>query len=174
MKFKIVPLIIILLFIIMFVFFYKGLKNSNIYTPDLNTKKDIPEFTALVFDKNIKINSKEIFKDDQFFLLNIWASWCVPCKDEHPYLIILSKKENLKIVGLNYKDKQNNAVKFLNQLGNPYDLILKDIDGTKSIFLGAYGVPETFLIDNELNILKKYIGPININDVNEINKLIND
>ena len=106
MKIKIFPLIIILLFIIMFFFFYKGLKNSNIYTPDLNTKKDIPEFTAKFFDKNIKINSKEIFKMTNFILLNIWASWCVPCKDEHPYLIILSKKKNLKIVGLNYKDNK--------------------------------------------------------------------
>ena len=171
MKIKIVPLIIILLFIIMFVFFYKGLKNSNIYTPDLNTKKDIPEFTALVFDKNIKINSKEIFKDDQFFLLNIWASWCVPCKDEHPYLIILSKKENLKIVGLNYKDKKNKAKIFLNDLSNPYDLILVDENGTVSIEWGAFGVPETFLIYNK-KIIKKLIGPINEKSLNEIVELI--
>ena len=75
-------------------------------------------------------------------------------------LKIFQKLHNLKIIGLNYKDKKDNAQKFLEELGNPYDIILKDPNGTKSIFLGAYGVPETFIIDRELNILKKYIGPI--------------
>ena len=84
----------------------------------------------------------------------------------------MSSINNLKIIGLNYKDKKNNAQNFLDELGNPYDLILKDPKGTKSIFLGAYGVPETFLIDDKLNILKKYIGPINLEILNEIEKLI--
>ena len=76
------------------------------------------------------------------------------------------------IVGLNYKDKSINAKKFLNELGNPYSTILLDTDGTISIELGAYGVPETFLINNEKKIIKKIIGPINEQLINEINLMI--
>ena len=76
------------------------------------------------------------------------------------------------MIGLNYKDNKNNAQKFLDELGNPYDIILKDENGTKSIFLGAYGVPETFIIDKELNILRKYIGPINLENEIEIKNLV--
>ena len=73
---------------------------------------------------------------------------------------------------MNYKDKKDNAQKFLDELGNPFDIILKDTSGTKSIFLGAYGVPETFVIDRELNILRKYIGPINFENEIEIKQLV--
>ncbi len=163
--------ITIIIFVI-FVFFKSLFENKNYVPKNINNK--IENISIKEFYSDNKLELKKLFDNEKFIIINIWSSWCVPCREEHKYLVNLSEVKNLKIVGLNYKDKQNNAVKFLNQLGNPYDLILKDIDGTKSIFLGAYGVPETFLIDNELNILKKYIGPININDVNEINKLIND
>jgi len=96
----------------------------------------------------------------------------LPCRQEHQYIDNLSKIDNLKIIGLNYKDKEDNAKKFLEELGNPYDIILKDINGTKSIYLGAYGVPETFIIDSELNILRKYIGPLNLENEIEIKKLV--
>ena len=76
------------------------------------------------------------------------------------------------MIGLNYKDKKDNAQKFLDELGNPYDTILTDSNGTKSIFLGAYGVPETFIIGRDLSILKKYIGPINLENEIEIKKFI--
>ena len=163
--------ITIIIFVI-FVFFKSLFENKNYVPKNINNK--IENISIKEFYSDNKLELKKLFDNEKFIIINIWSSRCVPCREEHKYLVNLSEVKNLKIVGLNYKDKQNNAVKFLNQLGNPYDLILKDIDGTKSIFLGAYGVPETFLIDNELNILKKYIGPININDVNEINKLIND
>ena len=88
-------------------------------------------------------------------------------KEEHT---ALWKKAN-KLVGLNYKDKKKNAQKFLKELGNPFDVILSDLDGTKSIFLGAYGVPETLILDSELTIKKKYIGPINSKIVDEIRNL---
>ena len=93
-------------------------------------------------------------------MINICASWCIPCRQEHKYIKILSEVDNLKLVGLNYKDKKNNAEKFLNEFGNPYDIILKDLDGTKSIFFGAYGVPETFFVDPEGNIFHKTIGMV--------------
>ena len=118
------------------------------------------------------VNSLEIFDLNKYYLLNIWSSWCVPCRQEHSILIDLSNNKNLKLIGINYKDKKENAKKFLEELGNPYDIILKDINGTKSIYLGAYGVPETFIIDSELNILRKYIGTLNLENEIEIKKLV--
>ena len=76
--------------------------------------------------------------------MNIWASWCVPCRDEHPFLMNLSDEKNIKIIGLNYKDNNENAKNFLSILNNPYDTILLDLDGTIAIEWGAYGVPESF------------------------------
>ena len=84
----------------------------------------------------------------------------------------LSKKSNLNIIGLNYKDKKNNAIKFLNELGNPFSKILTDPDGIISISLGAYGVPETFLLNDRSKIIKKYIGPLTENNILEIIKII--
>lgn len=93
-------------------------------------------------------------------LVNVWASWCVPCRQEHPFLLELSKDPRIQIVGLNYKDKNANALKFLNELGNPYTAIGVDPNGAASIDWGVYGVPETFLVSPSGEILYKHIGPI--------------
>ena len=85
----------------------------------------------------------------------------------------LSKNSDLYILGLNYKDKKNNSFKFLEELGNPFSKILIDPDGTISISLGAYGVPETFLVNNKSEIIKKYIGPLTNENISEIKKIIN-
>ena len=171
MKIKIFPLFLVIIFLIIFVIFYKGLNNSNIYIPETNLKKDVPYFKVKTIDSEKLIESDEIFKNDKFYLMNIWASWCVPCKEEHPFLVDLNKKRELEIVGLNYKDNKKNAKIFLNDLGNPYDIILMDQDGTISIEWGAYGVPETFLIYNK-KIIKKVIGPLDSKKVFEINELV--
>jgi cytochrome c biogenesis protein CcmG/thiol:disulfide interchange protein DsbE len=157
--------------LIIFLILYEGLKKTNVYEPKTNTKKDIPIFRANIFELDKQINSDDIFKDDGFYLLNIWASWCVPCRKEHSFLMNFSKKKNLKIIGLNYKDKDENARKFLKELGNPYHEVLLDSNGTISIEWGAYGVPETFLIHNR-KIIKKIIGPLNENLFLEIKKMI--
>ena len=171
MKIKILPLVLVISFLIIFLIFYKGLNNSNIYTPETNLKKDVPNFKTKIFNSEKSIGSDEIFENDKFYLVNIWASWCVPCREEHPFLVDLNKKKNLEVVGLNYKDNKKNAKIFLDDLGNPYDIILIDQDGTISIEWGAYGVPETFLIYNK-KIIKKIIGPLDLKKVSEINKLI--
>ena len=172
MKSRVLLLILSILFVLIFFLFFKGLKNSSIYTPVTEIDKDIPSFEAKIFDKNKKINSNEIFIDDnKFYLLNIWASWCVPCIDEHPFLLELTKQKKLKLIGLNYKDNKIKAKKFLNRLGNPYSIILLDYNGTLAIDWGAYGVPETFLI-KEKKIIKKIIGPINDDYLIEIKELI--
>tara|TARA_Y100001936_G_C15931473_1_gene589581 strand:+ start:244 stop:762 length:519 start_codon:yes stop_codon:yes gene_type:complete len=171
MKTKKIPFILIIFFLVVFFVFLKGLKNSNIYTPSVDIELDIPKFEAKLFDSDELINSDEIFSSNKFYLMNIWASWCVPCREEHGFLINLSKKKNLEIIGLNYKDKVQNAKSFLNELRNPYNIIITDIDGTLAIDWGAFGVPETFLIYNK-KVIKKVIGPLNKDILYEINEII--
>ncbi len=95
------------------------------------------------------------------WLLNVWASWCVSCRDEHPFLLELAKQNVVPIVGLNYKDKRDDAMKWLTQFGNPYQLSVVDADGRTGIDFGVYGVPETFVIDRSGVIRYKQIGPLN-------------
>ena len=171
MKAKIFPLFLIFTFSIIFFVFYKSLQNTNIYTPETKSEIKIPNFETKEFFSKDKINSDQIFIGSDYYLLNIWASWCIPCKEEHRYLIDLSKKKNIKIIGQNYKDNFDNAKNFLIKLDNPYDLIFLDYDGTIAIEWGAYGVPETFLIKNN-QIIKKIIGPLNEKLLFEIKELI--
>jgi cytochrome c biogenesis protein CcmG/thiol:disulfide interchange protein DsbE len=94
------------------------------------------------------------------WLLNVWASWCVSCREEHPVLVDLAKKNVLPILGLNYKDKSEDAQRWLKQFGNPYQFSAVDADGRIGIDYGVYGVPETYLIDGEGVIRYKQIGPL--------------
>ena len=171
MKIKIFPTFLIISLLIIFIIFYKGLQNPNIYTPNTSIEKNIPIFETKIFDSEDTVNSKNFFLDNKFYLLNIWASWCVPCRNEHSFLISLSKKRDIEIIGLNYKDNIKNAKNFIRELGNPYSVIFLDLDGTIAIEWGAYGVPETFLIYDK-KIIKKIIGPINDDSFAEIEKMI--
>ena len=171
MKNKLIPLSIISVFIIIFIIFYKGLQNTNIYTPDAKSSLEVPSISVQLFNSNEIVNTLEIFSSDKFYLLNIWSSWCVPCRQEHSILMDLTKNDNLKVIGINYKDTKKNANNFLKELGNPYDKIIFDNKGTNSIEWGAYGVPESFLI-NKNKIIKKYIGPLNKESMKEIKLFI--
>ncbi len=95
-------------------------------------------------------------------LVNVFASWCVPCRQEHPMLKELSKDRRLNIVGINYKDKADNAVRFLGELGNPYAAIGIDPNGRAAIDWGVYGIPETYLVGPDGTILYKKVGPIDV------------
>ena len=170
MKSKIIYYLFIVFFIFVFVVFFKGLNNSNIYTPNTEIKI-IPEFKSKNLTNEKELNSIDIFSKEKFYLLNIWSSWCIPCKDEHPLLVDLGRNEKIELIGLNYKDNFNNAQKFITELGNPYSIILLDEKGTIAIEWGAFGVPETFLI-YEKEIIKRYIGPLNKESINEIEKYI--
>ncbi len=171
MKIRALHWFIILFFLLTFLVFFKGLKNTNIYTPKFQNEKNIPLFKANIFDNNVVVNSDDIFEEKNFYIMNIWASWCLPCREEHTFLMNLKTLNKIKVFGINYKDDLGNAKKFLKELGNPYDLILADKNGTISIEWGAYGVPETFLIYDK-KIIKRFIGPINSNSLLEINNLL--
>ena len=147
--------------------FFLGLNNSSKYNTEnlVGNKIDDFEIKSLVEENKI---DNTILSKNNFTLINFFASWCIPCREEHPFLLLLNKNSNLKIVGVNYKDKKVNALRFLNELGNPYYIIGKDIDGKVSIKFGVYGIPESILIDKNLKIVKKFIGPINKDDYEKI------
>ena len=168
MKKNIFYLSILLFFTFIFTIFYVGLDKPNIYKPKEVKNKNLEEFVSTELFSNKKFNSKDIIENNNFTLINIWSSWCAPCRLEHSLLMELKAKTNINIIGLNYKDKKNNAIKFLNEFGNPFTKILTDPDGTISIELGAYGVPETYLVNSKSKILRKYIGVLKTDDILEI------
>ena len=171
MKNKILPFTVIIFFGIIFLIFFKGLDDTKIYTPNFNIKKEVPFFNTKDFFSGKNIKSSSVFELDKIYLLNIWSSWCVPCRQEHPLLMNLNSENKLNIIGMNYKDNFKNAENFLKELGNPYKEIFIDSDGTIAIEFGAYGVPESFLIYNN-EVIKKYIGPLNQKLIDEIKLLI--
>ena len=170
MRFRLSFIFLFILVSLITVVFYKSLFEVKNYIPK-NINNKIDNISVKEFNTDNNFFLKNLFDEEKIMVINIWASWCVPCRKEHHYIKKLSNINNLKLVGLNYKDKTKNAQKFLEDIGNPFDIILSDTDGTKSIFLGAYGVPETLILDSELTILKKYIGPINSKIVSEIKNL---
>ena len=171
MKNKFLPFSIFIIFIIILIILYKGLQETNIYIPESKSNYEVPSSMVKLFDNNQSVNTIEIFQSDKLYLLNIWSSWCVPCREEHPFLMELKKNKQLKVVGMNYKDTKKNAKNFLEELGNPYDKIIFDNKGTNAIEWGAYGVPESFLINKD-KIIKKYIGPLNQQSIEEIKSYI--
>ncbi|MEO0543473.1 MAG: DsbE family thiol:disulfide interchange protein [Pseudomonadota bacterium] len=108
---------------------------------------DMPAFTSSVIE-------------GQLSLVNVWASWCAPCREEHPFLMDLAGDDRLQIVGLNYKDTPKNASRFLSTLGNPFDAVGADNSGRTAINWGVYGVPETFLVSADGTIIWKHVGPL--------------
>jgi cytochrome c biogenesis protein CcmG, thiol:disulfide interchange protein DsbE len=103
--------------------------------------------------------NSEVFKG-RVTLVNVFASWCVPCREEHPVLLELAKDKRFIIAGLNYKDQPENALRFLAELGNPYAVTGSDLSGRTGIEWGVYGVPETYLVGKAGTVLYKHIGPL--------------
>ena len=164
-------LIFITLFFVIGVFFIGLNRDTNYNTNSLIGKK-IPSINLEYFNEN-KFYKEVDLKKNNYTLINFWASWCAPCRDEHPLLIQLSKEKNLKLLGVNFKDKKRQADLFLVDLGNPYDFLVKDEQGKNSVNLGIYGIPESILVNKDLIILKKFVGPLSIKDFNLIKEIIN-
>ena len=171
-KNKIILIVLLLFFTFCFIVLFKGLNNSNIYVPKEKTEKILKSFTSKDLYLENKISSDQIFVDSEFYVLNIWSSWCVPCRVEHPILMQLSKNKSLKLIGLNYKDNPKNAKKFINEFGNPYFMIITDKNGIISIELGAIGVPETLIINKDKKIIKRFLGALNEEMLKEINLIL--
>ena len=110
------------------------------------------------FQKN---DLEDVLKINKIKIINFWASWCLPCEVEHPILMGLSKKSDFIIIGVNYKDTEEGSAEFLNEKGNPYDLVVIDDEGMMGIEMGLTGVQETIVVNEEGNIIYRIVGPIN-------------
>jgi cytochrome c biogenesis protein CcmG/thiol:disulfide interchange protein DsbE len=147
------------IFLLLVGFLAAGLKLNPREVPSPLVGKPAPAFELPVLQQANKKFAPSDMRG-KVWLLNVWASWCESCRDEHPLLVDLSKKGVLPILGLNYKDKGEDAQRWLARFGDPYQLSAVDTDGRIGIDYGVYGVPETYLIDAEGVIRYKQIGAI--------------
>ncbi len=151
------PLIV---FITLAGFLFVGLRLDPREVPSPLIGKPAPAFDLPVLGATARA-SQDTYKG-KVWLLNVWASWCVSCRDEHPLFVALNKRGELKnLVGLNYKDRTGPAMKWLDDLGDPYAMSIVDADGRVGLDYGVYGVPETFVMDKRGVIRYKHIGPVN-------------
>lgn len=149
----------LLVFILLAGFFTVGLMRDPRVVPSPLIDKPAPAFRLEQLHEATRAFAPEDMKG-KVWMLNVWASWCVSCRVEHPLLVELARQKVVAIVGLNYKDKRDDGVQWLAKFGNPYVLSAFDLDGAVGIDYGVYGVPETFVIDKAGIIRHKQIGPI--------------
>jgi cytochrome c biogenesis protein CcmG/thiol:disulfide interchange protein DsbE len=139
-----------------------GLNPREVPSPLID--KPAPAFTL----PQLQDTSKKLSRQDllgKVYLLNVWASWCVSCRDEQPILTGFARSKQVELYGLNYKDQREDALRWLQMFGNPYVISVADIDGRVGIDWGVYGVPETFVVDRGGVIRYKHIGPVTQNDL---------
>lgn len=138
-------------------FLYAGLDLNPQLVPSPLINKPAPDFDL----PTVKDPARRISRDQllgQEYLLNVWGSWCVACRDEHDVIMAIAQSGEVPVYGLNYKDPRENATRWLAQFGDPYVASAYDLDGRTGIDFGVYGAPETFLVDAEGNIRYKFIG----------------
>lgn len=148
-----------LVFVVLAFFLFKGLDRNPSEVPSPLINKAAPAFTLpLLHEPGKKFSTQDM--KGQVWLLNVWASWCGSCKDEHPLLMDLAQQNIVPIYGLDYKDKREDAEDTLRRAGDPYTLTLLDADGKVGFDYGVYGVPETYVIDKQGIIRDKVIGAV--------------
>jgi len=152
----IVPLAI---FLVLAGFLAVGLKLDPRKVPSPLIGKLAPAFKLPRLDDPAQLVNRDTMIG-KAWVLNVWASWCGPCREEHPHIVAFARAKQVPLVGLNYKDSRNDALGWLKEFGNPYDVSLSDLDGRVGIDFGVYGVPETFVIDKGGVIRFKHIGPL--------------
>ena len=152
-------LIPLLLFVALAVLLAAGLGRDPKEVPSPLIGKSAPAFALTrLDDPAVTVSRQDLL--GQVWILNVWASWCVACREEHPVLVDYARRSPVPIYGLNYKDQRDAGLKWLARLGNPYTASLVDADGRVGIDFGVYGVPETFVIDRQGVIRFKQIGPV--------------
>ena len=158
---RFLPLIILLGVIILFLFGTFKKNTRVIPTPLIGQEVPIMGLETRFYEDFESNILEDILKSNKIKIINFWASWCLPCEVEHPILMGLSKKSDFIIIGVNYKDTEEGSAEFLNEKGNPYDLVVIDDEGMMGIEMGLTGVPETFVVNEEGKIIYRIVGPIN-------------
>jgi len=148
------------LFVVLIIFLAIGLGHDPHEVPSPLINKPAPAFQLPQLQDPTKTFSATEMRG-KVWLLNVWATWCLPCREEHPVLVELARSGAVPVYGLDYKDNREDALSLLSESGNPYVLCASDADGRVAIDYGVYGVPETYLIDREGIIRFKHVGPLN-------------
>ncbi|PWT76696.1 MAG: DsbE family thiol:disulfide interchange protein [Proteobacteria bacterium] len=149
----------LLLFVVLLLFLWTGLSLNPREVPSPLIDKPAPSFRLARLDDPARMLSDHDLRG-QVWLLNVWASWCVSCMEEHPVLVELAKSNAVPIYGLDYKDKRDDALAWLGKHGNPYAVSISDTEGLIGIDYGVYGVPETYVVDKTGIIRYKRVGPV--------------
>jgi cytochrome c biogenesis protein CcmG, thiol:disulfide interchange protein DsbE len=152
-------LIPLVLFVVLVIFLALGLTRNPQELPSALLNKPAPEFRLPQLEDQAKTFSAVDMRG-KVWLLNVWASWCIACRDEHPFLFEYAKSGVVPILGLNYKDRREDALSWLEEFGDPYLLSAVDLDGRVGMDYGVYGAPETYIIDKGGTIRHKHIGPL--------------
>ena len=153
---KIIPLIV---FVVIAIFLYFSLHSTSSKLPSPLLGKMFPIVEAKDFYSDESVLLTDLFSDNMS-LVNVWASWCVTCRQEHQMMMKIAKNNNLQLIGINYKDTRADGERYLEVMGNPFDVIVFDPSGKIGLNLGVYATPETFLVNQQGVILYKHIGAI--------------
>lgn len=153
-------LIPLFIFVVLVGFFAVGLNRDPRLVPSPLVNKPAPGFSTASLEQPDRVLDPQLFRQHKVSLFNVWASWCVSCRQEHPFLLEVAKSGRVPIYGLNYKDERADALNWLGALGNPYTASVYDHEGKVGIDWGVYGVPETFVVDGKGIIRHKHVGPV--------------
>jgi len=160
--------------LILLIFFYLLIIDRNpTELPSTLLNKNVPKFETESLLKEKKFVSSDEFGGG-IKLVNFFATWCKPCRDEHNYVKDFSNQEGIGVIGINYKDNEQKAIRWLKELGNPYSNIAVDKNGRIAIDWGVYGIPETFVVNSKGIIKYRHVGPITKKIYKKINLIINE
>jgi len=174
MKKKLLIIPFLLFFSILLVFFYLlVIDRDPSEIPSALINKNAPNFKTNILLKSEKFSSAKEF-GNEVTLVNFFATWCRPCRDEHKYIMLFSKEKGIKVIGINYKDNSKKTIQWLKELGNPYSSVAIDRYGSIAIDWGVYGIPETFLVNSKGVIKYRHVGPVTKKIYEKINLLISE
>ena len=174
MKKQLLILPSILFLLILLIFFYLLIIDRNpTELPSNLLNKSVPKFEAESLLKEKKFVSSDVF-GKKIKLVNFFATWCKPCRDEHNYIKRFSNQERIEVIGINCKDNNQKTIGWLKELGNPYSNIAVDKNGRIAIDWGVYGIPETFVVNSKGIIKYRHVGPITKKIYKKINLIINE